>query len=47
MAVGSIVYMLALSKIPVGTAAAISTSHVVLVAALSRIFLGEEPVGLR
>src|SRR6266513_283621 len=42
MALGSISYVLALSKLPVGTAAAISTSYVVLVALLSRIFLGEE-----
>jgi small multidrug resistance pump len=41
MALGSISYVLALSKMPVGTAAAISTSYVLLVALLSRIFLGE------
>jgi drug/metabolite transporter (DMT)-like permease len=41
MAVGSISYVLALSKLPVGTAAAISTSYVLLVAVLSRVFLGE------
>jgi drug/metabolite transporter (DMT)-like permease len=41
MALGSISYVLALSKLPVGTAAAISTSYVVLVVLLSRIFLGE------
>jgi len=41
MAVGSISYVLALSKLPVGTAAAISTSYVLLVALLSRVFLGE------
>jgi drug/metabolite transporter (DMT)-like permease len=41
MALGSISYVLALSKLPVGTAAAISTSYVVLVVLLSRVFLGE------
>lgn len=41
MALGSISYVLALSKLPVGTAAAISTSYVLLVVLLSRIFLGE------
>lgn len=41
MALGSISYVLALSKLPVGTAAAISTSYVVLVVLLSRIFLAE------
>jgi drug/metabolite transporter (DMT)-like permease len=41
MALGSILYVLALSKLPVGTAAAISTSYVVLVVLLSRLFLGE------
>lgn len=41
MALGSISYVLALSKLPVGTAAAISTSYVLLVVVLSRIFLGE------
>lgn len=41
MALGSISYVLALSKIPVGTAAAISTSYIVIVVLLSRIFLGE------
>ena len=41
MAVGSISYVLALSKLPVGTAAAISTSYVLVVVLLSRIFLGE------
>lgn len=41
MAVGSIFYVLALSKLPVGTAAALSTSYVVLVVLLSRIFLDE------
>ncbi|HJT79951.1 MAG TPA: DMT family transporter [Chthoniobacterales bacterium] len=41
MALGSIAYVLAISKLPVGLAAAISTSYVVLVALLSRVFLGE------
>jgi drug/metabolite transporter (DMT)-like permease len=41
MAIGSICYVLALSELPVGTAAAISTSYVVLVVLLSRVFLGE------
>jgi drug/metabolite transporter (DMT)-like permease len=41
MALGSISYVLALSKLPVGTAAAISTSYVLLVVLLSRMFLGE------
>lgn len=41
MALGSISYVLALSKLSVGTAAAISTSYVVLVVLLSRLFLNE------
>jgi drug/metabolite transporter (DMT)-like permease len=41
MALGSISYVLALSKLPVGTAAAVSTSYVLLVVLLSRVFLGE------
>lgn len=41
MALGSISYVLALSKLEVGAAAAISTSYVVLVAILSWIFLNE------
>ena len=41
MALGSISYVLALSKLPVGAAAAISTSYIILVVLLSRIFLGE------
>src|SRR5213593_460316 len=41
MALGSISYVLALSKLPVGTAAAVSTSYIVLVVLLSRIFLDE------
>src|SRR2546421_3815177 len=41
MALGSISFVLALSKLPVGTAAAISTSYVLLVVLLSRVFLDE------
>src|SRR5262245_3924967 len=41
MALGSISYVLALSKLPVGTAAALSTSYVVVVVLLSRILLAE------
>src|SRR5438105_1872169 len=41
MALGSISYVLALSKMEAGTAAAISTSYIVLVVLLSRIFLRE------
>ena len=41
MALGSISYVLALSKVPVGTAAAISTSYILLVVVLSRVFLHE------
>jgi drug/metabolite transporter (DMT)-like permease len=41
MALGSISYVLAVSKLPVGTAAAISTSYVILVVLLSWIFLHE------
>src|SRR5919202_800259 len=41
MALGSISYVLALSKLDVGTAAAISTSYVILVVLLSWIFLHE------
>lgn len=41
MTLGSICYVLALSKLDVGTAAAISTSYVVLAALLSWIFLHE------
>ena len=44
MALGSICYVIALSKMPVGLAAAVSTSYVVLVVILSRLFLGE-PIG--
>jgi drug/metabolite transporter (DMT)-like permease len=42
MALGSISYVLSLSRIAVGTAAAISTSYVVVVAVLSAIFLDEK-----
>lgn len=41
MALGSISYVLALSELSVGTAAAISTSYVVLVVFLSWLFLSE------
>jgi len=41
MAMGSISYVLALAKLPVGTAAAISTSYILVVVLLSRLFLGE------
>jgi len=41
MALGSISYVLALSELPVGTAAAISTSYVLLVVLLSWVFLSE------
>lgn len=41
MALGSISYVLALSELPVGTAAGISTSYVVLVVLLSWVFLNE------
>ena len=41
MALGSISYVLALAELPVGTAAAVSTSYVLLVVLLSRVFLGE------
>jgi drug/metabolite transporter (DMT)-like permease len=44
MALGSIGYVLALAKLPVGVAAAVSTSYVVVVVVLSRMFLGE-PIG--
>ena len=47
MALGSISYVLALSKLPVGTAAAISTSYVLLVVVLSRVFLGESLTWLK
>ena len=41
MALGSICYVLALSKVPVGTAASISASYLVVVVVLSWIFLRE------
>lgn len=42
MALGSISYVLSLSRIEVGTAAAVSTSYVVVVALLSAVFLDEK-----
>lgn len=42
MALGSISFVLAISKLPVGAATAISTSYVLLVVVLSRVFLQEE-----
>jgi drug/metabolite transporter (DMT)-like permease len=44
MAVGSISYVLSLSKLPVGTAASISSAYLVVVVLLSWIFL-HEPFG--
>ena len=41
MAVGSICFVLALARLPVGMATAISTSYVLLVVLLSRVFLNE------
>lgn len=41
MAIGSICFVLSLAKLPVGMATAISTSYVVLVLLLSRLFLHE------
>ncbi len=41
MAIGSICFVLSLAKLPVGTATAISTSYVLLVVLLSRLFLHE------
>src|SRR6184192_838128 len=41
MAIGSICFVLSLAKLPVGMATAISTSYVVLVVLLSRLFLHE------
>src|SRR2546429_8657785 len=41
MAIGSICFVLSLAKPPVGMATAISTSYVVLVVLLSRLFLNE------
>src|SRR5579864_7133901 len=45
MAIGSISYVLALSKLPVGMAAAVSASYLVVVVLLSWIFL-REPMSL-
>jgi drug/metabolite transporter (DMT)-like permease len=47
MAVGSISYVVALSRLNVGTAAALSTSYVVVVAVLSRVFLDEKITPLK
>ncbi|HYZ90889.1 MAG TPA: DMT family transporter [Actinomycetota bacterium] len=47
MALGSISYVLALSRLDVGTAAALSTSYVVVVAVLSRVFLAEKMSALK
>jgi drug/metabolite transporter (DMT)-like permease len=44
MSLGSIAYVLALARLPVGLAVAVSTSYVVVVAILARLFLGE-PLG--
>ncbi len=41
MAAGSILYVLALDKLPVGTASAIATSYVVVVVSLSWVVLHE------
>ena len=41
MAAGSILYVLAVSKLPVGLASAIATSYVVVVVVLSRLVLDE------
>jgi len=41
MALGSICFVLALAKLPVGMATAISTSYVLVVVLLSRLFLNE------
>jgi drug/metabolite transporter (DMT)-like permease len=41
MAIGSICFVLALAKLPVGIAAAISTSYVLVVVLLSWLFLNE------
>ena len=43
MALGSISCVLALSKLPIGTAAAISTSYIVLVVFVVTDILGREP----
>jgi drug/metabolite transporter (DMT)-like permease len=42
MALGSICFVLALAKLPAGPASAFSTTYVLLVVLLSRIFLNEE-----
>ena len=42
-AIGSFVYVLAVSKLPVGIAAPVSTGYIVLAVALSAIFL-KEPI---
>lgn len=42
MGVGSIVYVLALNKLPAGLTAAAATSYVVIVIVLSRLVLAEE-----
>jgi drug/metabolite transporter (DMT)-like permease len=42
MALGSICFVLALAKLPVGMATAISTSYVIVVVLLSRFFLNED-----
>lgn len=41
MAIGSIAYVLALSKLPLGVTAAVSSSYLILVVVLSWIFLQE------
>jgi drug/metabolite transporter (DMT)-like permease len=41
MAAGSILYVLAISKLPVGLASAIATSYIVVVVVLSRLVLDE------
>jgi drug/metabolite transporter (DMT)-like permease len=45
MAVGSILYALALDRLPAGPTAAIATSYVIVVVVLSAVFL-DEPVDL-
>jgi drug/metabolite transporter (DMT)-like permease len=42
MAAGSILYVLAVAKLPVGPASAIATSYVVIVVVLSALFLDEK-----
>jgi drug/metabolite transporter (DMT)-like permease len=41
MSLGSVLYVLSLARLPVGTAAAIASSYIVLVVVLSRVFLKE------